>query len=340
MEEKLGEIQLLKTTMMIIIVLYHSCIFFGGEWFACLKIVYEADYLNYLVKWFSTFHIQAFSMASGFLFYYLKKEKNKYNNIKKDIKKRSKRLLIPYVFTCILWVIPIGNYFFKYSIKDIFVNYFLMVSPSQLWFLPMIFLVFCFFEIFSDKIKINFKGLIICYCLTTIIGYVLQFFEINYFQISTAIRYILYFYLGGVLYSCKDKINLKQICICIGGIIILLPYLIVMKDTSDKLLKYFNILITPVLSLCEVSLIYVVCDVLVNKKKIKLNGKLYKLLEENSFGIYLFHQQIIYFCIILLNGIVHPIIQCLISFIVATSTSLLMSVIFKKHKSTRFMFGL
>ena len=36
-------------------------------------------------------------MASGYIFYYLKYNKGKYNNPKEDIKKRFKRLIIPSV---------------------------------------------------------------------------------------------------------------------------------------------------------------------------------------------------------------------------------------------------
>ena len=77
-----------------------------------------------------------------------------------------------------------------------------------------------------------------------------------------------------------------------------------------------------------------------NRRKINTNNRLFKVLEENSFGIYLFHQQIIYFMIVLLNGVVHPIVQVVLSFFVSLIVSLIMSIILKKNKVTKFMFGL
>lgn len=327
----------MKTSMMIVIVLYHSCVFFSGKWFTVVEPIYNANYLYKIAKWFNTFHIQTFTMASGFLFYYLKKEKNRYTEPKVDIIKRAKRLLIPYLFTCILWVIPIGVYFFKYGIKDVLIKYVLMTAPSQLWYLIMLFGVFVFFEFFSDKIKINTVYLFFIYLLTTMIGNILSYLNINYFQISIVIKYILYFYLGGYIYTYKEKITQKQV-IKLTLLSIIFCFLIFYINKLN--IPYITSIIEPILSVSEISVIYWICTWLINQNKINTNNKLYKLLEENSFGIYLFHQQIIYFTIVLLNGVVHPIIQVLLSFVISLNISLLMSYMLKKNKYTKFVFGL
>lgn len=337
--KKYENISFLKTVMMLIIVLYHSMLFFGGEWFTYVEPVYNGNNLYYIAQWMNTFHIQTFTMASGFLFYYLKKEKKKYNKPKEDIKKRVKRLLIPYIFVSLLWAIPIGYYFFKYSIKEIINKYLLMVAPSQLWFLIMIFMVFLFFEIFGDKIKISLKNLIIMYITTTIIGFSLSYLNIEYFQIAKSVRYILYFYLGEYIYTNKDKLNAKKTLIMILASMILYVGLLYANSLNIKILHYGTKMIEPIVSILEVSTIYYICTILVENKIIKTN-KIYKILEDNSFGIYLFHQQIIYFMIILLNGVVHPIIQALLSFAISLSISLLMSMLLKKSKVLKFIFGL
>ncbi len=88
-----------------------------------------------------------------------------------------------------LWAIPIGYYFFRYSIKEIINKYLLMANPSQLCFLIMLFNVFVFFELFSDKIRISTKNLIILYITTTITGFGLSYLNIEYLQISKSIKY-------------------------------------------------------------------------------------------------------------------------------------------------------
>ena len=72
----------------------------------------------------------------------------------------------------------------------------------------------------------------------------------------------------------------------------------------------------------------------------KENNKIWEILKNNSFGVYLFHQQLIYPCITLLNGRVHPVVQVVICFVVAVCISSFMTKLLRKWKPTRIMFGL
>ena len=78
MQRRLETIDNVKVLMMLAVVLYHSCMFFTGSWFGGAKPVYEARYLSIFAQWLNTFHVQTFTMASGFLFYCLRIEKGKY----------------------------------------------------------------------------------------------------------------------------------------------------------------------------------------------------------------------------------------------------------------------
>lgn len=107
MEERLRINDSIKTAMMLAVVLYHSCMFFTGTWFDNAQPIYKAGYFGLFAKYLNTFHVQIFVMAAGFLFYALRKEKNKYrNNLKSDALKRAKRLLLPYICTIAFWVLP------------------------------------------------------------------------------------------------------------------------------------------------------------------------------------------------------------------------------------------
>ena len=71
-DTKLNDISFIKTIMMVIIVFYHSCLFFGDNWFTYESPVYSANYLYMFAKWLNTFHIHTFVMASGFFVLLLK----------------------------------------------------------------------------------------------------------------------------------------------------------------------------------------------------------------------------------------------------------------------------
>ena len=68
-------------------------------------------------------------------------------------------------------------------------------------------------------------------------------------------------------------------------------------------------------------------------------NKVFRALAEYSMPMYLFHQQIIYFVIIWLNGSMNPYIHATINFIVAIAGSFAISCVLMKFKVTRFLIG-
>ena len=337
--KELKEISILKTIMMLLVVLYHSCLFFNGNWITTIKPVYEANYLPIFTFWLNTFHIQTFTFASGFLFFYLKGI-GKYKDIKKDIINRAKRLLLPLISTIIIWVLPFYIYYYGFDLSNIFHKYVLMENPSQLWFLPMLFWQFVIFNIFYKRIKHNKIELVIISVVSILLGGILQKLDLNYFNIAKAVQFLIYFYLGGYVYINKEKIFKYRKVIYIIVIPLLFYSLFTYTKNDVSIIKYINYIIEPILSCFEVTALYFVFDYLVNIKKINFNNKFVKILSDNSFGIYLFHQQIIMITITIFNGLVHPIIQCLLSFIISISISLLITLLLKKNKITKYMFGL
>ena len=137
-----------KTVLMFLIVLYHSMIFWNGEWFTANPIR-QSKVLSYITLWLGNFHIYAFVLISGYIYCakYLTEDNMDFLPF---IKKKAKRLLVPYSFTALFWVVPITNLFLHLSQNDIFTRYILAENPSQLWFLIMLFDVFLFVRPLSD----------------------------------------------------------------------------------------------------------------------------------------------------------------------------------------------
>lgn len=73
--------------------------------------------------------------------------------------------------------------------------------------------------------------------------------------------------------------------------------------------------------------------------RVKRKAKIHRLLKENGMGIYLFHQQIIYIMIALLNGKCHPIFLTTLPFFISISFSIGIMCILRKFKTTRFLIG-
>lgn len=345
--EKLEVIDLIKMIMMLLVVLYHSCCFFSGNWFAGATPIYKSTYIVNVAQYLNMFHVQTFTMASGFLFYCLKKNMGKYNNIKKDVPKRAKRLLVPYFMVMITWVIPFYIYYHGFNFKDILYKYVLGCSPSQLWFLPMLFWNFIIFYFLFDRIPISMSGMICMIGISVVGGAVLgKIITINIFQINTAIMYLMYYYLGALLYEKVNYVEINKLVTCV--LLSILSFLVWKYATGlsaqSILVSLIALAMKNICSLSSVVMVYLVINKWYEKNKFRTRNSIIsnikKYLIENSFGIYLFHQQIIYLVIIPLNGKVSPILQVVISFNIAIMGAGIIIYMIKKSTFLKKIYGL
>ena len=95
-----------KTVLMLLVILYHSCVFWTGTWWDT-DPAFDSAGLKMIALWLNSFHIYGFTLISGYLFAY-KVLKGGYN---------------------VSW-------------EKIVNAYFLCTFPEQLWFLWMLFGVF------------------------------------------------------------------------------------------------------------------------------------------------------------------------------------------------------
>lgn len=204
--KKLNNISFIKTITMLVVVLYHSMLFYTGNWFTVINPVKVLNYIDYITTFINTYTMPIFVFCSVYLFFYQKRKYNKYNNLLIDIKKRFNRLVIPYIFTSLLWIIPIGIVLFKYTINDIIKKFVLGMSPSQLWFLLMLFIVFIINYFLANKLKFTKNEFALTIFITFILNYLSKYIP-NYYQICTSFSFLIYFYLGGFIYS--NSLNIK-----------------------------------------------------------------------------------------------------------------------------------
>lgn len=203
-QNKLDNCTFVKTILMIFVVLYHSILFWGGgSWLENIPVIYESKSLSIFAALLNTFHIYGFTLISGYIFQYLKYEKDKYQLFFLFVVNKAKRLLVPYVFVAIIWIIPISYTLFSYTPEDIILKYVLCTSPSQLWFLWMLFDVFALVWLLCKWLKNDLITIGIS-CVFWLIGYVCGALFPNIFCIWTAFNYLPFFVLGMKLREKKD----------------------------------------------------------------------------------------------------------------------------------------
>ena len=279
----------------------------------------------------NAFHIFAFALVSGYLFYYLKIEQVKYKEFWPFLTGKIKRLIIPYIFICIIWVIPVAEYFFHYSIPEVIGRYALGTNPNQLWFLLMLFWVYIIAwplaGAFDRKPVI---GIAIVVCLYAV-GMVGSRIVPNYFFIWSSCEYVLFFWLGFMIRKLPKLVaHIKWYFWLIVFLILFVLWETVDSGAIHSLLEIAIHVTGSIAAFMSLSAL---------EEHIDWNKTWFKNLSSKTMPIYLFHQQIIYFTIYWLNGKVNPYLNAGINFVASLLGSFLISTILMRWKVTRFLVG-
>lgn len=323
-----------KTIMTFCVVFYHSCLFWGGEWFKLVQPQQVHKNILIVAEVLGTIHVPMFVMCSGYLFFYMKRSYGRYmGNFRIELLHRAKRLLVPYIAVSLFWCIPFDIYLNRLKCKGIVWNYLLGNSPSQLWFLLMLFVVFCFFLLVGKNLRISIRSVLAVYFFSVIGSLVCIKLRFNCFQVQSAFRYMPIFLWGGVLQIKKNQWTqeFRKIVIVLGfsSLIVFIIYHVLGLNGSlvAKVLVHF---LFPILSIIEITAIWCIAKMF-QQYGFWDNNRIVRTIADNSFPIYLFHQQWIYIFTVLLNGRVHWVIQLLLTFLLSIICSLVMTVILKKN---------
>lgn len=327
-----------KTCLMFTVILYHSCVFWTGKWFV-LPVASPAVPLAYFARWINSFHVYAFVLVSGYLFAFLKWNLEKYGDYKSFVLGKFKRLIVPYIFVSIAWAIPIGQLFYHHSFSTLMKQYGLATAPSQLWFLIMLF--WCFLVAWPLNKRIWQSGLFSLW--VSLCAYGIGFiggikFE-NYFSIWTACQYFPFFVLGMNLHLGRLKwiTEIKSLYLLVADIAVFIAWRILLIGESP-IIKLATAGVEFLLHIIGAIMAFYILQRIAMKVKWK-EWHFLKQLSESSMPMYLFHQQIIYLVIFVLNGKINPFIHAALNLTISMLGSFLISYIFKKWKITRFLIG-
>lgn len=330
----------IKTILMLFVILGHSTAFWSGHWFNAINVEIQSSGLRLIYEWVSSFHIYGFTLVSGYIFAY-KSLKGGYSTYRQFIKIKMTRLLVPYLFVMLIWVVPISEYYFRWNFSSLLKRYLLCISPSQLWFLWMLFWVFVIvWPLRNLFIRKPLSGWIIALAFWgagTIGDGVLP----NFFCIWTACSYIIFFYIGMRL-RVKEENDEKLITELIPWYIWIIIDVVFFSSVNIVNTGLFgglyNEAMTIILHIVGAIMAWTVLQKLACIISFE-DSAVFNLLSRYSMPMYLFHQQIIYFTVVWLNGKVSPWINAGVNFIVAITGSFLISTLLMRWKVTRFLVG-
>lgn len=336
-EKELLNCTFVKTMLMLLVVFYHSILFWSGGWFS-EKPAESAEILRYVAQWLNSFHVYGFTLVSGYIFCALKCEKGLYNQFLPFVANKAKRLLIPYAVIAILWVIPIGQLFFHYDAFTIFKKYVLAMGPSQLWFLIMLFEVFVIAWLLADLFRKHDLLSLIAVVGLYGGGLVGPYLMPNIFMIWTALRYVPLFWLGFKLRQHGTTV-IRRIpsALWIAASVLLFGLVQWLGGMDSIIAKLLNLGLSFLMNIVGALMAFVVLQKIADK--VNWNHKFFALFSKRSMVVYLLHQQIIYFFIYWLNGVINPYINAMVNFAGALGVSLLLATVLLKFHITRFLVG-
>lgn len=327
--------------MMITVIIYHTISLWNGYgWHGHPRN--PSALLEFVCTFLNTIHIYVFTFLSGYIYYVLLTENNKYSHKMSAIQARAKRLLVPYSLT-LLMIIPIVCWLEKPSLEALLQKYILGVEPSQLWFLLMLFLVQVTFILLGkcvyDKWKVSLLVMVGIHCFGWLGGVLTK----NYFQIWSACRFMIYYFLGGVYRKWQLKyhtrIPLKPAIL--AEILTFGMYWFSSRQDGvvfaviSSNMAFFSTLTGILLSIALV-------ESFVGTKQYDqfVQTKGYRFFNKYNFTMYLFHEQLIY----LSNRIFDPILPTVavvgINLIVALAGAGILSWLVGRRKTTTRLFGI
>lgn len=331
----------IKTTMMLLVVLYHSCVMWGGSWFA--EPAVQSPALGVFAQWLNTFHVPVFVFTSGYLYAYLKGETNRYESTSVVIAKKAKRLLVPYAFACVVWVVPFWVFF--NGTDQVVDKYLLAGSPSQLWFLVMLFMVFLLFELLwkllgRRMLAVSIRTVAcpaVLYCCGCVLGGTLP---VDVGQIASACRFACIFWVGMAFRVLPTQVFWKIPPVVPFASHSLLFALALFVGTKEgAVFSVASITLWLVVRLAGVAMAIAVLGRAFARFG-AMESRWGGILAKSCFGVYLFHQQVVQVVISMFNvSSIPPLALALACFVVSLVVSLEITVVLRRFRFTRFLMG-
>ena len=320
---KFKDIESMRVITMILVVFAHVTRMYTKN--AAIPQGITDPFITVLTDWIYTFHMPAFVAISGAVYYFVKRERNGYNNTLAFVKNKLKRLLVPYVFFAVVVVVPTLYYcnliegdFWKYN----FNTFILVKGPRHLWYLIMLFNLLMLVN-FCEEYIFKYKKIVLLF--TLLIHPFASFFPIKIFQFESVIFYSLYFMLG-YYFQYKRKTIMNYLGkVNKPFVSILLMTLMGLVYSLYYIFKIHHIFVSFSCSILGISFLYLVSVMFCTKEKYT-NNKLFKLIDKNNFGLYLFHPMIIYIMFYNIKDMnIYPWISILLIFVSSTIISIILT---------------
>lgn len=320
--EKSKVYDIMKVITILLVVIAHATRMYTDV--GVIHPVNKSTILALFTTYIYKFHMPLFIFISGCVYGYCINF-GKYTKNKLFIKNKLKRLIIPYIFFGLFYVAPVmellkldNQGYLKYVWNGIILSY----DSRHLWYVLALFWIFIIAMIFKPLLN---KSKIIIMCVSFIL-YILSNKIPSVFQISQAMHYQLYFFIGVIFNEYYDKIVV--FINKLSFILLALPVILLgMFKFNPNWITNLGYEFVGMFMIISLSIFFL------NKLPFVMETYFYKVIDKNMFGLYLFHPMIIYVLFYFLGGYnINPILLTLGISIVSIIISILATKIMRKIK--------
>lgn len=309
----------LRAVAILMVVLGHSIILYSPSW-----TLYESNTicipLAMIYRIIDIIQMPLYFSISGYLFYY---SQGRNTDFMRFVKNKAKRLLVPFLVFSLCWMVPIKllvNYsgYQDQSIMTIIVRKTLWGTDNgHLWFLVALFLIFVVMYFVCRYLYAHKDD--VFNIIVLIVLLICSYFSYGLGAVPclrNAVLYMFWFFVGFLFNYYHQHFTVRKKVISVVGVIAGIAAIVLYFAVSHSAVKYIAAF------LCVAVLYYIVPD---------RTNKLTRKIDEDSYGIYLFHSPLIYItCTYLLNA--NPILVLFINFIVFGGFSMTLTELVRKTK--------
>lgn len=268
----------LRVLAILFVVLGHSIIIYDSRW-STYSTPFHSTFLVVLKHFINLFQMELFFSLSGFLFFYTTQKDFRFILL---LKKKFVRLIIPFMFIGLFYLIPIryiANYSPYENLAFIRIVYSVLSfnDCGHLWFLPTLFGIFCVASILIYKNKFRVEYML---CVIVVLYILSAYLSLMILRLIT--KYLLFFFIGYFINKYKAFFFSHQIKFVYYGLaileIFLISYVLSSNNQSRAIISLTSIIII-------ITLYYLM--------PCKTNASVLWL-DRNCYGIYLFHSPLMY----------------------------------------------
>lgn len=312
----------LKVVCALLVVLGHVTRMYVGD--GVVTPASGSQLIKALSLYIYSFHMPLFFIISGCVYGYCL-EQGKYREDWKFAKNKAKRLLIPYLVFGLLWVTPFmvllgftDEGFLRYGLTGILLSR----NSRHLWYVLALF--WDFLSAIPARRLLERLHPAVFMAISLVILFISQKFQFSLLQLQAALYYQFFFYLGYYVNKYFDKLavftrrHIYKAALC--------PVVLIVKFWVD-----LNLWTTLAYSLIGAYMLFsAVC--ILDLPKLRAS-RLFKLIDRDSFALYLFHPMIVYLIFYFLGAYaIPPLLLTAGAFTAACAVSFALAYLVRKAR--------